>query len=806
MKFPLIAFKNNIVFNDRGEAFSIYRLRGEKYNNQPKAEREMVVRRLEQFLFGFEGRGMILLLNEEIRLDEAGYQATAGISRSLSPDMAQEAARHARAVRGALAAGARRRRRYLALQLRLRKDDDWKAMLQEFRDTTLGTFLRSERMLLNSRRIREALEAEEIMNSRVRILTRGRIGFSDLDFIIRRNTHRVGVLPPPLPSRDGGKFTPALIAAFSDGCQLEDRPAHLTITDGADEQHHQIFITFPDIPKALPEVGVEWLASLDAMDAAVDAVVHFNVMRAYKAKKKTESKRKFLKGQIKEAFKGDDEPSTDEEYGLIEGRTLAGKLGGGQSLVSMSVTLAVAGRELKELRSAASNLMESFNTGGFRAVRPAGDQNKCLYSFIPGSQPAAPLVECDPGFIASSGPMVNLEVGDGTGYFTGWSGASPVWWSPGYAAKVLNRSNAMFISGDLGGGKSETAKLLVYFVRMSGGYIFIVDPKKKEYSVLKELFPIREIDLCPGGNARLNPFMLSRDHSRARGIALDYLSIALNLRDDNDARRVAVSRAVDAVAEMPPERRNMQSCLEELFRLQKNSPHPDVAREAGQCGLLLESLRDGSMGSLVFGTDTSDEIHQVTIVNLQGLPLPRNAQSLLGGRITESERQGLGMLFLASAMAREVAFSLPPEVLKCEVFDEAWMLLNISEGARVLDELLRMSARSFGTIPIVLTQNATDIDNLKSIKNLFGYVLCFRAQDQAEIDANIDLLGADLEDEREKKKSGRVGLGTIFRSMESGWCIMRDAMGRIGHVYIDLRPEYLLGIFDTSPGKKEEKN
>ena len=800
MRFPLIAFTNNIVFNDRGEAYAIYRLRGEAYNYLPKAEREMVVRRLEQFLFGFEGRGSILLLNEELRMDEAGYLAAAGVPRNLPPEVAQEAYRHARSVRSALTAGARRRRRYIALQLRLGNDDDWKAVLQEFRDSTLGTFLRSERWFLTSRRVKEAQEREEIMNGRVRLLTDDRINFSDLDFIIRRNVHRVGVLPPPLPSRDGGKFTPALVAAFSDGCVIDEKPTYLTITGGADDQHHQVFVTFPDVPKALPEVGAEWLASLDAMEEPVDAVVHFSVLRAHKAKQKTETKRKFLKGQIKEAFKGDEEPSTDEEYGLIEGRTLVGKLSGGQSLVSMSVTLALAGRDLKSLRASASKLVEVFNSGGFRAVRPAGDQIKCLYSFIPGSQPAAPMVECDPGFVASSGPMVNMEVGDGQGYFIGWSGASPVCWSPGYAARTLNRSNAIFVSGSLGSGKSETVKDFSYLVRLSGGYIFVVDPKKKEYSsALGQLFTIKEIDLCPGGTASLNPFMLSQDTRRARGIALDFLSIVLNLRDDNDPRRVAVSRAVDAVAAMPAERRHMQSCLEELFRMQKEYPHPGVAGEAGQCALLLESLRDGSMGHLVFGRDSSDEIHPITVISLQGLPLPRNAQSLTGGRITESERQGLGMLFLASAMAREVAFSLPPEVIKCLIFDEAWMLANISEGARMLDELLRMSARSFGAIPIVITQNATDIDNLQSIKNLFGYVLCFRAQAQAEINANIELLGTDLEDELERRKGGQPGFGTIFRSMESGWCIMRDAMGRIGHVYVDPRPEYLLKIFDTSP-------
>ena len=794
MKFPIIAFKNNIVFSDTGEAFAIYRLRGESYHHLPGAEREMVIRRLEQFLYGFEGRGMILLLCEELRLDEDGYLGGAGVT-GLSGDMVTELRRHARSVRGVLALGARRRRRYLVLQLRLTRDEDWQALLREFRDAALGALFRSERWLLSSGRIQEATEAEEEMFRRVSLLTERRIDFGDLDFIIRRNVRRVGVLPLPLPSRDGGRLTPALVASFSDGCLLEEKLSYLTVSDGFDDRHHQLFITFPDFPKVLPEVGAEWLAGLDAGEAAVDAVIHFNIMRPYRAKRKAESRRRFLKGQIREALKGDVEPSTDEEYGFTEGRFLEGKLGGGQPLASVSVALAVASRDLREARAAGKRLMERYSSSGFRAVCPVGDQLKCLYSFIPGSRTAAPLIECDPGFIASSGLTVSLEMGDGAGFFLGWSGSSPVMWKPGHAARYLNRSNAIFINGGLGGGKSMLAKLLLYLAYMAGAHLFVIDPKNNEYAVLERIFNVRKIDLYPGGNVQLNPFLLSGDSRRAGGIAMDYLSIVLNLKDDNDARRVAVARAVDAVGKLPEGCRNMRTCLEELFRLSEDTSYPDVAREAGQCALLLEALRDGSMGHLVFGTDTAAEVPRATVVNLRGLPLPQTKGNMQGGRITESERQGLGMLFLASAMAREMAFSLPPEVLKCVTFDESWMILGISEGRRMVDEIVRMGARTFGVIPVLITQNATDISDLQTIRNNVGYVFCFRAQDRAEISANLELLGADREDE----KAG-PGLGSIFRSMESGWCVMRDAAGRIGHVCIDPRPDYLLRIFDTSPG------
>ena len=796
MKFPLIAFKNNVVFNDKGEAYAIYRLRSRPYNHLLKSEREMVIRQFEQLLWGVEGKGQILLLCEEMYTTEEDYLA--GTNAILT----EEASRHATGVRRALSAGARNRRRYLVLQLNLTMEDDWRALIREFRDVTIGTFLGSPKWLLNNQRVKEALEAEDEMYKRILHAIDGRADFSDLDFIIRRNIKRVGVLPQPLPTRDAGRFTPAIISAFSDGCLIQEHPLHLTLINGADETHYQTFITFPDLPKALPEIGAEWLASLDASEFAIDVAVHFKITKPYKAKKQAGERRKYLRGQIKESSKGNDDPSTDEEYAYIEGRYLEGKLSGGQPLAYMSTVLAASDSELKSMRATAKRLMERYSSSGYRAVRPVGDQIKCLYSFIAGGYPAAQSIECDPGFIAAAGPTISLEIGDGKGFFIGWSGASPVSWKPGYAAQELSRSNAMFISGALGGGKSLTVKYLLYLAYLAGAYLFIIDPKNNEYAVLEELFPVKKIDLCPGGSAQVNPFMLSKDLRQAKSIALDYLAIALNLQDDNDARRVAVAQVVETVGNMPPEKRNMHSSLEEFHRMARESQHEELKREAIQCALLLESIKNSSLGHLVFGTGGVEEIARVTVVNLQGLPLPRTAANLNSGRITESERQGLALLFLASTMAREVAFSLPQDVVKCEVFDEAWMLLNISEGRRVVDELIRMAARTFGTIPILITQNTTDISELQTLKNNINYVICFRAQDKTEISANLDLLGADPE---EDKEGYGKGVASIFPSLKTGWCIMRDAYGRIGQVYIDPRPEYLLELFDTTPGKRVVK-
>lgn len=788
LKFPLSVFKNNIVLNEKGEIFAIYRLKSYPYKHKPKAEREIVIGQFEQLLRGLIGKGKILLLNEILHVDEQEYLAEAGALSSA------EAYRHAKSARGAIASGGRTLRRYLIHQLKTSVlESNWKTLLNEFQNSVLGAFFGTEKCILNDDRISKALEAEDELFKKIRYAVDGRADFNDLDFIIRKTTKRVGVLPPPLPSRDGGIFTPAIISAFSDGCGLYEKPTHMVITSGIDEIQYQVLITFADMPKSMPEVGSEWIAALDTGEYPIDVAINYEIIKPNEARKKTSSKRRLLKGQLKENIKGNEEPSTEEEYAYTEGRYLEGKLRSGQPLAKISTTLALGGYDKKQVKANAKRLIERYSTGGYRPVIPIGDQKKCFYSFLPGADPGGPMIECDPGQIAAGGPTISLELGDGTGYLLGWSGAIPVFWKPGHAARKLKRSNAWFISGALGSGKSLLTKFLCYLAYLSGAYLFIIDPKDNEYRVFERLFPIKRIDLCPGGEAKINPFMLSRDPMQAKSFVIDYLSFALNTQGDKDMRNITLLHAVDRVGSYDPDKRNMYSCLEVLRDMAANHSERAIRKEAMECSLMLEAIKNSDLGQKVFGTGGIEEIARATVVNMQGLPLPRTAEGMNQG-ITPSERQGLGLLYLASAMAREVAFSLPKGITKVEVFDECWMLSKISPGIRILDEIVRMAARTFGTVPILATQNTTDMSNLQTLQNNITYVASFRAQDKREISASLDMLGAVVDPE----DKGR-NLYNIFPELESGCCVLRDAFGRIGEVYIDPHPEYLLQVFDTSP-------
>lgn len=793
MRFPIVCFRNNVVFNRRGEAFALYRLASLPYRFLPREVRALAVRRFEEMLYGFSGRGLLLLLCEELRPAEAAYLAAAGAGEGGG----RELAAHARAARIAFSHGARRRRRYLALELPLRPEGEFASLLAELREAALGLLSGAPRWDGPSPRALEAaLAAEEELFRRVRGLCPERAGWADLDFIARRAARRLGPLPPPLPSRGGGRITPADVASFAEGGYVVERPAHLEVR-GQSGSHVQAFVALPDLPPETPETGAEWLAALDDWAFPVDAAVHFRVTRPHRALERVRSKYRFFKGQAEETLSGAGELGELDSETLGRGRSLEAKVASGMPLVELSCVLAVAGEDAGEAGALAAQVCERFSAAGFRAVRPLGDQLKCLYSFIPGSDPACPWVPCDAGYLAAAAPFAAETAGDPEGFLLGWSGAAPVFWKPGRAARELNATGAVLAVGSLGGGKSMFAKTLAYLARLAGGFALILDPKD-EYRVFKRIFPETAVlDLSPRGGMTLNPFFLSPDPARAKAAALDYLSLALNVKEDNEARRVAVTQAVERTAARPPESRNLAACLEELRALARASPHPAVRDEAGQCVLLLEALRDSSLGGLVFGRGAELALAPVTVVNLAELPLPRRDDA---GRVlmTESERQGLALVFLAAAMAREAAFRLSRDAVKAIVFDEAWMLMHVPEGARLLSEIVRMG-RSYNLVPVLLTQNASDVAD-PAVKNNVGYAACFRASSPQEIAACVELLGADPEEAR--RPDGMLG---IFPRLESGRCFFRDAEGRIALVQVDPRPSYLLEVFDTRPGaaKKE---
>ena len=617
-----------------------------------------------------------------------------------------------------------------------------------------------------------------------------RATFQDIDFIIRKTSQRIGALSPSLPDRQGSIFTPALIASFTDGNIIKESLNYITVTNGSGIKHYQTFIHLADYPTQISQYGTNVLNATN-LAFPFDTAIHFSVLSSYDAKAKVDSKKRLLTAQVQEALVSGEDFGVGEETGLRSSRSLEAKLESGKSLASVAICIAISHQDKQELNSRVAQLQATFTSKNYRAVRPAAKQLESLMSFLPGSEPAAPVVECDPGFIAAMGPTFAFEVGDPTGFFLGWSGQTPAYWQPGRAAKELNKTNAILISGSLGGGKSVLSKNLAYFTLLNGGYVLAIDPKE-EYWPFKQLFPelVNTVDLSPRVGIALNPFIFSEEQITAQSIAQNFLSIALHA-SGKEYRLIAISQALELLFQRSRNERNMEKYIECLIQISTEGRlPPEIKEEAKLCVYSLQAMRKTDVGQMVFGTDNIrffGDKERMVVINIKEIPRP-SAAATDPSRYTESERQGLALIYLISAIAREAAFGLPRNAVKMLLFDEAWVMASISEGERLLEEIIRIG-RSYNLVPVLISQNITDLEKPVFINNA-GQVFCFRAMSADETKAGLRILGAD---ENSVKAE-------TFAKLDAGVCLFRDSENRIGWLRVDVRPPYLIEqIFNSKP-------
>jgi hypothetical protein len=592
------------------------------YNFFSLERKSIAVSTMEEILGSFHGQGQIFLLWDEIEMNENSYFNTnIGLSEGI---FYSEMVNHTKSVKEAIASGARVMRRYISMELPLNISlSTLSEFLQYSRDAILKTMMAMKPLLPQSIKER-AIAQEKELYGRLMKYSLSRISFRDLDFIIRKSSQRIGVLPPPLPDKKETIFTPAAIAAFTDGNTIEESVNYLTITDNVNTSHLQSFIHFVDYPENISKYGIN-LFQTGEFAFPFDTIIHFNIISPHVALQQTESKRRLLLGQAREALRSGEDMGISDEKGLGISRQLAAKLEAGKSLASVSICMAVAYTDRRELNARIAQLQSSFTSRHFRVVHPSFKQLESLISFLPGSSPSAPMVQCDPGFIAALGPTFAFEVGDPRGFFLGWSGHTPVYWEPGRAARELNKTNAILISGSLGGGKSVLSKALANFTLLNGGFVLAIDPKE-EYWPFKLLYKdhVNIVDLSPRGGIALNPFLFSDVEITAQSIAQNFLVIALNATG-KESRLLAISQALERLYQLPRHERHMHNFIRCLNNVSQENPTLSIREEARQSAFLLESMQRTDIGRMVFGKENIrffGDKERMVVINIREIPRP----------------------------------------------------------------------------------------------------------------------------------------------------------------------------------------
>lgn len=808
--FPVpLHWEGNVVFDAAGFPHAVYRVPLQSYAHLDSERKKLAALSLADLFYAAgELRGQLLSVCRH-RDPEAYPEEFARLQRADRWPWLR--AEHCRAVSERLARSRPwRRELYLVLRLRLPGGSGPLGAVRELASGLAGVF--APQGELPAEAVEAAFAAEREAAAQVASALRAEpAGDQDVAWLVRHGLFRgLGREPPDIgPGRSPavvlarGKqvvLKPRRASALSllDGCVVEERLKHIAVHHGSSLGEPgatcwQAFLPLADLPEDVECPGGEWLFWLEDLGFPVDACVHFFSEPAHLAQRKLYGKRKELESQIAEHIEGGDLPPIVLERASGRARVLEDKLRRGQPLLWLSAVLAVGAASPEELRERAHEVALLYRPRGFRVVEPPGDQLALFGSFFPGAPaPRAWAAPADPEYLAFSVVHGTREAGDPAGIYLG-SGVTglPVFVDPGRPMSELNRSGAVGIMGTLGGGKSVAAKYLAYASLLLGARAFVIDPKG-EYGPLAEALGegAAVLELSPESRARLNPLAVSPVAERSRAIAADFLSILLET-SRSEARRLAVFDALEA-AFSEGGRRSLGGVREALEALAgREGRDPEKAREAARAAELLEAYSRSPWGRIAFGEDPAplSRAAALHVVQMAGLPLPRPGMWARGeGQMAESERVGVALMYLVVALGREALLGSPRQEVKLFVLDEGWVLTQVPEGRRLVEEIVRMG-RSHNIAPILLSQNPKDLASEEVRNNTPSYMV-FRLEDAREIRDAMQLLGLEPSEDVEAR----------FRALQSGECFYRDAQGRVALVRVEPTPPKLLGLFGTTPG------
>jgi hypothetical protein len=112
----------------------------------------------------------------------------------------------------------------------------------------------------------------------------------------------------------------------------------------------------------------------------------------------------------------------------------------------------------------------------------------------------------------------------------------------------------------------------------------------------------------------------------------------------------------------------------------------------------------------------------------------------------------------------------------------------------LLASLQRMG-RSELAVPIVSTQLVSDalIGERESLENLLGATFVFGMRSEVEAARALELLGLDGEDRRARE---------LLLSMDAGRCLLRDHLGRIEALRVEVVVPWLTQALSTTPSPR----
>ncbi|HFJ2331098.1 TPA: ATP-binding protein [Listeria monocytogenes] len=531
----------------------------------------------------------------------------------------------------------------------------------------------------------------------------------------------------------------------------------------------------------------------------IDTSMNVEIVANKKALSTVRNKKKELKDLDNHAWESDNETSNNVMEALDTVNELETNLDQSkEAMYKLSYVIRVSAPDLDELKRRCNEVKDFYDDLSVKLVRPFGDMLGLHGEFIPASKrymnDYIQYVTSD--FLAGLGFGATQMLGENEGIYVGYSldtgrnvYLKPALASQGVKGSVTNALAAAFV-GSLGGGKSFSNNMIVYYSVLFGAQAVIVDPKA-ERGNWKETLPeiAEEINIVnltseDRNKGLLDPYVIMKNPKDSESLAIDILTFLTGISSRDGERFPVLRKAIRAVTNS--EERGLLKVIEEL-RVENTPVSNGIADH-------IESFTDYDFAQLLFSngevTQSISLEKQLNIIQVADLVLPDKETGF--EEYTTMELLSVAMLIVISTFALDFIHT-DRSIFKIVDLDEAWSFLQVAQGKTLSMKLVR-AGRAMNAGVYFVTQNTDDLLDEK-LKNNLGLKFAFRSTDINEIKKTLTFFGVDAEDENNQKR---------LRNLENGQCLISDLYGRVGVIQFHPIFEDLLHAFDTRPPVRKE--
>lgn len=531
----------------------------------------------------------------------------------------------------------------------------------------------------------------------------------------------------------------------------------------------------------------------------IDTSMNVEIVVNKKALSTIRNKKKELKDLDNHALESDTETSSNVMEALDSVNELETNLDQSkESMYKLSYVVRVSAQDLDELKRRCNEVKDFYDDLNVKLVRPFGDMLGLNNEFIPASKrymnDYIQYVTSD--FLAGLGFGATQMLGETEGIYIGYNldtgrnvYLKPALASQGVKGSVTNALAAAFV-GSLGGGKSFSNNMIVYYSVLFGAQAVIVDPKA-ERGRWKETLPeiAEEINIVnltseDSNKGLLDPYVIMKRPKDSESLAIDILTFLTGISSRDGEKFPILRKAIRAVTKS--EKRGLLLVIDEL-RAENTTISNSIADH-------IESFTDYDFAHLLFSDGSISQSisleKQLNIIQVADLVLPDKETSF--EEYTTMELLSVAMLIVISTFALDFIHS-DRSIFKIVDLDEAWSFLQVAQGKTLSMKLVR-AGRAMNAGVYFVTQNTDDLLDEK-LKNNLGLKFAFRSTDINEVKKTLEFFGVDKEDENNQKR---------LRDLENGQCLVSDLYGRVGVIQFHPIFEELLHAFDTRPPVRRE--